>query len=80
MKGSNWVGDNQNLQGLIYHLYLIDVWYIARHVVKNREQEDMRYNEIALCVQNIDSIIGSSSCTFWRRLNDDHTSGEAINI
>lgn len=32
---------------------------MARFVVKNQQQKDMCYDEIALCNQNIDIIIGS---------------------
>lgn len=49
MKGSNWVGANWNFVGVNLSI-IFDWWYsiLQNHVVKNIEQEDMRYNEIGL--------------------------------
>ena len=33
-------------------------WYMARLVGKNGHQKDMCYNEIGLCAQNKDIIVG----------------------
>ena len=34
-------------------------WYMARFRVKNGHQKDTCYDEIELCAQNIDTILGS---------------------
>lgn len=40
----------------LLHQTPIFVWYMARYVVKNKLQINMRYNEFALHAQNIDII------------------------
>ena len=40
--------------------------YMARLIVKNGHQKDTCYNEIALCAQNLDAVLGSIFNTIWR--------------
>jgi hypothetical protein len=39
---------------------------MARLVVKNGHQKGMCYNEIGLCAQNLDAILGSIFNTIWK--------------
>lgn len=52
----------QDYVGLMWsHFFdwpLISEWYMVRLVVKNGHQKDMRYDDLKLCGQNLNSILG----------------------
>lgn len=48
-------------------------WYVVRVAVKNGHQKDMCYDDLKLCGQNLNTILGSIGNTNWEVLWDRST-------